>query len=110
MERHCEEELGNLMDTLIRVGGLVDAQRGATSRALFEGDREVHPYDPLNDRQSQEIFALTQPVAIDLRLLIGGISVNSAGRTEPLSPARKGSFEGCGAVAGPAPNAYVERH
>jgi len=111
MERHFEKELENLKSNLIRMGSLVDAQLGSACRALFEGDiararevmqadTEVDRFDTMIDRQCQDIFALTQPVAIDLRLLmsalkinsqlerIGDIAVNIAERVEPLAPFR----------------------
>jgi phosphate transport system protein len=112
MERHFEKELGNLKDNLIRMGSLVDDQLGAACRALFEGDvaraqvvirgdGEVDRFDNLIDQQCQGIFALSQPVAMDLRLLmsalkinsqlerIGDIAVNIAERVEPLSRNRE---------------------
>lgn len=112
MERHFEKELGNLKDNLIKMGSLVDGQLGAACRALFEGDLsraevviqgdgEVDRFDTLIDRQCLRIFALTQPVAIDLRLLmaalkinsqlerIGDIAVNIAERVRPLAPHRQ---------------------
>jgi phosphate transport system protein len=108
MERHFERELESLKSNLIHMGSLVDAQLDAAVRALFEGDVvranevirkdvEVDRYDTMIDRQCQAIFALSQPVAIDLRLLmaalkindqlerIGDIAVNIAERTEALS-------------------------
>jgi len=107
MERHFERELEDLKGTLINMGSLVDRQLGSACRALFEGDPararevmdrdgEVDSFDTLIDRQCMDIFALTQPVAVDLRLLmsalainsqlerIGDIAVNIAERVEPL--------------------------
>jgi phosphate transport system protein len=64
----------------------------------MERDRKVDEYDNLIDQHCMRIFALAQPVAIDLRLLmaalkinnelerIGDIAVNLAERVEPLSP------------------------
>ncbi len=108
MERHFERELEELKATLVKMGSLVDAQLGSACRALFEGDmarardvmdgdREVDSFDTLIDRQCMDIFALAQPVAVDLRLLmsslainnqlerIGDIAVNIAERVEPLA-------------------------
>ncbi len=107
MERHFERELGHLKTNLIRMGSIVDDQLETACNALFHGDlsmarevmrrdAEVDALDTLIDRQCQGIFALTQPVAIDLRLLmsalkmnsqlerIGDIAVNIAERAEPL--------------------------
>ena len=112
MERHFEHELEDLKANLTRMGSLVDDQLGAACRCLFEGDvvrarqviardREVDQFDTLIDNQCQNIFALTQPVAVDLRLLMsalkingqlermGDIAVNIAERVEPLVPFRE---------------------
>jgi phosphate transport system protein len=112
MERHFERELEDLRATLVKMGSLVDGQLGSACRALFEGDvarardvmerdREVDSFDTLIDRQCMDIFALTQPVAADLRLLmsslainsqlerIGDIAVNIAERVEPLAAHRE---------------------
>lgn len=107
MERHFERELNELTANLIAMGGLVDEQIQSAFQALFSGDRElaanvitrdrdVDAFDTQIDEQCLRIFALTQPVAIDLRLLmsalkmnnqlerIGDIAVNVAQRVEAL--------------------------
>ena len=107
MERHFEHDLEELKSNLIAMGSLVDEQLSAACHALFHGtpdearrviahDREVDRYDTLIDKQVQSIFAISQPVAIDLRVLmsalkinnqlerIGDIAVNIAERVEPL--------------------------
>ncbi len=109
MERHFERELGQLKQKLIAMGTIVDHQLAEACRALFAadaqlartviaGDSHVDELDNEIDRDCQRIFALTQPVAIDLRLLMsalkmnaqlermGDIAVNIAERTEPLLP------------------------
>jgi len=62
----------------------------------MERDEKVDKYDIIIDKHCQKIFALTQPVAVDLRLImsalkinndlerIGDIAVNIAERVEPL--------------------------
>jgi phosphate transport system protein len=108
MSRHFEQELDHLKMNLIRMGSLVDNQIGAACSALFEGDVEkasrtiekdaqVNAFDTMIDRECQRIFALNQPVAVDLRLLmaalkinnelerLGDIAVNIAERTAPLA-------------------------
>ena len=107
MERHFERELTELKQKLVAMGTIVDHQLSGACRALFRaslqlaqtviaGDKQVDELDNEIDRDCQRIFALTQPVAIDLRLLmsalkmntqlerIGDIAVNIAERTEPL--------------------------
>jgi phosphate transport system protein len=109
MARHFELELDQLRTMLIRMGSLVEEQielgvKALTSgdlslaRMVIERDARVDEYDNEVDQQCMRIFALSQPVAIDLRLLmaalkinnelerIGDIAVNLAERTEPLLP------------------------
>lgn len=108
MHRHFEDELEKLRALLIRMGSLVDEQVELSARAVLEGDNEaarfvmkrearVNEYDLMVDGLCQRILALTQPVAIDLRLLIAGmridgeferigdIAVNIAERAERLA-------------------------
>jgi phosphate transport system protein len=91
------------------MGSLVEEQIDCAVRAITESDltlaklvmerdKKVDEYDNLIDQHCMRIFALAQPVAIDLRLLmaalkinnelerIGDIAVNLAERVEPLSP------------------------
>jgi phosphate transport system protein len=111
MERHFERELQGLKDDLVEMGSLVDDQLGEAFHALFSGDaeeaarviardRKVDAFDTKVESECQRILALTQPVAIDLRLLMaalqinvqlermGDIAVNVAERTEALLPFR----------------------
>jgi phosphate transport system protein len=107
VERHFERELDELKQTLVRMGALVDAQLENGMEALFGGkrelvgqviarDAEVDAFDTMIDRQCQSLLALSQPVAVDLRLLmaslqintqlerIGDIAVNLAERANPM--------------------------
>ncbi len=107
MHRHFEDELETLRSLLIRMGSLVDEQIETAIRALEDSNEElakfvikrearVNELDLTIDGQCQRIFALTQPVAVDLRLLlaamrmngdferIGDIAVNIAERVEAL--------------------------
>ncbi len=108
MERRFEKELEELKAKLTRMGRLVDEQIDLACHALFQADvdlarqvqhkdKQVDELDTLIDRQCQEIFALSQPVAVDLRLLmsalkinnelerIGDIAVNVSERVAPLA-------------------------
>ena len=87
MERHFEKELDDLRGNLSAMGSLVDAQLETACEALFGGrtelaaevfrkDVEVDEFDVRIDRQCQQILALSQPVAIDLRLLMAGLQIN----------------------------------
>lgn len=109
MPRHFEYELDQLRTLLIRMGSLVEEQIDFGVRAILESntslaqivlerDKKVDEFDNEIDKQCMRIFALTQPVAIDLRLLmaalkinnelerIGDIAVNLAERVTPLLP------------------------
>jgi phosphate transport system protein len=110
--RHFEQELDILRTTLIRMASLVDEQIDggvkaittsdiALAKTVISKDREVDMYDNEIDHLCMRIFALTQPVAVDLRLLmaalkinnelerIGDIAVNLAERVEPLAVFRE---------------------
>ena len=111
MERHFEQDLSELRADIVRMGHLVDEQLAGACRALFTGDAaladlviardtEVDRYDTLIEERCQKYFALTAPVAADLRLLMaalmidnqlermGDIAVNIAERVAPLVPHR----------------------
>lgn len=108
MERHFEQDLAALRADIVRMGHLVDEQLAGACRALFTGDTvladavmqrdtEVDHYDTLIEERCQKYFALTAPVAADLRLLMaammidaqlermGDIAVNIAERVSPLA-------------------------
>jgi len=107
MFHYLEEEIDQLRAKVIKMGSLVEEQLGFAIRALFESDFElaklvierdekVDKYDVKIDKLCQKIFALTQPVAVDLRVIlsalkinndlerIGDIAVNISERTGPL--------------------------
>lgn len=107
MARHFELELDQLRTTLIRMGSLVEEQIEDAVKAVLEADEKladrvvetdskVDAFDNEIDQRCMRIFALSQPVAIDLRLLmaalkinnelerIGDIAVNLAERVKPL--------------------------
>jgi len=109
MTRHFEQLLGDLRATLLRMGSLVDEQVELGVKALvtsdlalaqhvMERDRKVDEFDNRIDQLCVSILATTQPVAMDLRLLmaslkingelerIGDIAVNLAERAKPLQP------------------------
>lgn len=111
MERHFEQDLSELRSHIVQMGSLVNEQLAGACRALFAGDvaladavisrdGEVDRYDTLIDERCQKFFALSAPVAADLRLLMaalminnqlermGDIAVNIAERVAPLVPHR----------------------
>lgn len=108
MYHYLEEELEQLKMKIIKMGSLVEEQIENSFKALFEGntdlalsvirkDDEVDKYEIKIDKHCQRIFALTQPVAFDLRLIMsalminndlermGDIAVNISERAEPLT-------------------------
>lgn len=108
MYQYLEEELDQLKARIIKMGSLVEEQIATAIKGLLagdtsviekvvEGDEQVDKFDVKIDKHCQRIFALTQPVAIDLRLIMtalkinndlermGDIAVNIAHRIEPLA-------------------------
>lgn len=88
MNRAFEEDLDKLRSRLIRMASLVEEQVEFAFKALREGNAElakivmerddkVDKLDLKIDKQCQRIFALNQPVAGDLRLLLAAIKVNN---------------------------------
>lgn len=88
MHRGFEDELDKLRTRLVRMGSIVEEQVEFAFRALMEGNTElakivqerddkVDKLDIKIDKQCQRIFALQQPVASDLRLLLAAIKINN---------------------------------
>src|SRR4051794_28140273 len=88
MRRHFEDELDTLRSLIIQMSSLVDEQIEASVRALGEGNLEIAKFvmqrearvnelDVAIDGQCQRIFALTQPVAVDLRLILAAMRMNA---------------------------------
>lgn len=107
MYHYLEEELDQLKTKVIKMGSLVEEQLEFAvkslleknlelSKIVIERDTKVDKFDVKIDKLCQKIFALTQPVAVDLRLIMsalkinndlermGDIAVNIAERVEPL--------------------------
>ena len=88
MERHFEQELQKLNKRINKMGLLVAEQVHQALVALSEGnaemaqtiidhDNEVDELDVKIDKLCQRIFALTQPVATDLRLIMASLKMNN---------------------------------
>jgi len=88
MERHFELELEKLNKRLIKMGNLVAGQVHNVFDALLRGDIElahqiietdskVDKLDNKIDKLCQRLFALTQPVATDLRLIMSALKINN---------------------------------
>lgn len=88
MERHFEQELEKLNKRILKMGNLVAGQIHNSFQALLEGnvmianqiivaDKQVDKLDLKIDKLCQRIFALTQPVATDLRLIMSALRINN---------------------------------
>jgi phosphate transport system protein len=89
-----DEQLRRLNDTLVRMGGVVEAQISAAMQALarrdpdlalatVEGDARVDALERQVDEQVITLLALRQPMAGDLRLVVG--SLRMAGDLERMA-------------------------
>ena len=88
MYQYLEEELDQLKARIIKMGSLVEEQIATAIKGLLTGDRsvikkvvdgdeQVDKFDVKIDKHCQKIFALTQPVAIDLRLIMTALKINN---------------------------------
>lgn len=88
MERHFELELQKLNKRILKMGNLVYDQVHNSLEALLtcdinlaqqvvEKDNKVDRLDVKIDKLCQRIFALTQPVATDLRLIMSALKMNN---------------------------------
>jgi phosphate transport system protein len=88
MERHFELELDKLNKRILKMSALVSEQVHDSMNALItcdaelalqiiEKDKKVDKMDVKIDKLCQRIFALTQPVATDLRLIMSSLKMNN---------------------------------
>jgi phosphate transport system protein len=88
MKEHFQEEIEELKSNIIRMASLVVEQVDKVITALETGnielckgiksrDLEVDAYDNLIQTQCENIIALFQPVATDLRLVMSAIMINN---------------------------------
>lgn len=88
MERLLDEHLDKLKTRVIKMCSLVDEQVQLASKAVdednlelakyvIEQDKKVDKFDLKIDKICQKIFALTQPVAMDLRLIMSSMTLNT---------------------------------
>jgi phosphate transport system protein len=88
MKEHFAEQLEELRRNLILLGGEVERQIQRSIEALIEADEkkaeEVIANDEEIDRmemqvedQAVHLFALQQPVAVDLRFLVAALKINN---------------------------------
>jgi phosphate transport system protein len=85
---HFQEELTELKERLLVMGGLAEERLGMAVRALVERDgdliaRVAAGDEPLNDLHIEiddrcfKLLALHQPVAVDLRAIVAGVKINT---------------------------------
>jgi phosphate transport system protein len=88
MERLLDEHIEKLKSRVIKMCSLVDEQVQSAIKAVedenlelakqvVEKDSKVDKYDNKIDKICQKIFALTQPVAFDLRLIMSSLTINN---------------------------------
>jgi phosphate transport system protein len=88
MERLLDEHIEKLKRRVLKMGSLVDEQVHLAIKAVeeenlelaktvTENDKKVDKYDNKIDKICQRIFALTQPVAMDLRLIMSSLTINN---------------------------------
>lgn len=85
--KRFDEELTKLRHRLIKMGTLVQSQIEMSLKAVIDNNQEiskiviaqeekVNELDIKIDKQCMKIFALHQPVALDLRLVLSAFSMN----------------------------------
>jgi phosphate transport system protein len=88
MERQFDQQLEKLKTRILKMCSLVDEQVDIALRSIDEGNAElanlvierekkVDKYDLKIDKICQKIFALNQPVAMDLRLIMSALAISS---------------------------------
>ena len=88
MERQFEIQIEKLKTRLIKMCSLVDEQVESALKAIDEEDTEladmvierdtkVDKYDVKIEKICQKIFALSQPVAMDLRLIMSALTIDT---------------------------------
>jgi phosphate transport system protein len=88
MERQFEQQLEKLRNKILKMSSLVDEQVELAIKIIEEGNREyaaliqsredkVDKYDIRIEKICQRIIALSQPVAVDLRLIISAITIDT---------------------------------
>ncbi|HKI78801.1 MAG TPA: phosphate signaling complex protein PhoU [Ignavibacteriaceae bacterium] len=88
MERLFDIQIEKLKKRLIKMCSLVDEQVGFAIKAIEEEDEElaqlvvdrdkkVDKFDVKIEKICQKIFALNQPVAMDLRLIMSSLTINN---------------------------------
>lgn len=88
MQRLLDEHLDKLKTRIIKMCSLVDEQVQFAIKAVedenielanlvIERDKKVNKFDVKIDKICQKIFALSQPVAMDLRYIMSALTINN---------------------------------
>ncbi|MFZ1292545.1 MAG: phosphate signaling complex protein PhoU [Melioribacteraceae bacterium] len=88
MERQFEIHIGKLRTRIIKMSSLVEDQMELAIRAIneenieltnliIEREDKINKLDRKIERTCQKIIALSQPVAIDLRLVLSALTINT---------------------------------
>lgn len=88
MHENFNKEMNNLKENLLKMASLVDAQVARATQTLETGDleiskgikakdNEVDAYDNLINTQCENILAMFQPVATDLRFVMSALMINN---------------------------------
>ncbi len=88
MERQFDQQLEKLKTKILKMCSLVDEQVELAIKLIEEDDpsladiilekeKKVDKYDIKIDKICQKIFALNQPVAMDLRLIMSALTINT---------------------------------
>jgi len=88
MERQFDQQLEKLKTRILKMCSLVDEQvetairvveedNQALGETVLEKEKKVDKYDLKIDKICQKIFALNQPVAMDLRLIMSALTINT---------------------------------
>lgn len=88
MERLLDEHLEKLKTRVLKMCSLVDEQVQFAiksvetddielAQSVIDRDKKVNKYDVKIDKICQKIFALAQPVAMDLRYIMSSLTINS---------------------------------
>ena len=86
--RHFEDELRQLQDRLLEMGGIVEERtrmavgalvdrNPAAIRSVLDGDRPVNDLHLEIDGRAFTLLALHQPMASDLRAIVAAIKINT---------------------------------
>ena len=88
MERHIDEDLGNFNTDLLKMAALteqaihrsVDALKNQDKQlalTVIEDDKAIDEYENKLEEEAILLFALHQPMAVDLRLVTTGMRIST---------------------------------